>query len=716
MMKRFCQICLITVGSLCGLFVVLNLVYPLDINRQAGPTVSVYSAEGDVLRQFASQDGVFRIPVTRSHVSPLYLAALLEYEDKYFFSHPGFNPFSLVRALVQQIYYGRVISGGSTLTMQVARKFYPHPRTYRGKLMQIFRALQLELHYSKEEILSLYLTYAPMGGNIEGVEAASQRYFGKHASELSLTEAVMLVVVPQRPSLYRPDRFPQRARKARNKVLKRVAKIFPLSGAELERMVRSPMLAGYYPAPLHAPLLARRLQQQHPEQSDIHTFIDYTVESDLESIIGQRTARWSTPLSAAVMVMDNLSGKVIAYKGSADMNDPLRYGYVDMVHALRSPGSALKPFIYGLALDQGLVHSASLLTDVPRQFGDYSPHNFDHLFQGPVRLDHALQTSRNVPAVQLLSHIGPERFLQWLTNAGIHLHVPEANLALALGGEGIRLKDLVTLFSALGRTGDMIFPRFSSDDDVRTVPLFSPAASWIIRSMLMDIAPPDRVKAAHNRPVAWKTGTSYGYRDAWAIGTSADYTVGVWVGRPDGAPFVGQTGANQAGPLMFDVFDLLPEDQRTLSRPDSVTTSVICWPGGIDVSLVRPQDCLQHQQALTINHFTPATLKHEQELAALHQWPQPLLDWSRKTGHTLVNEPESQETGRLRILVPRQGTQLFPYPGQMLNLMATKPSVSWFLNDQPLHGSQIPLDTLSAGNYRLTACITRCDTIDFAVY
>ncbi|SHO58174.1 penicillin-binding protein 1C [Vibrio quintilis] len=702
--------------SLAGLFAVLNLIYPLDISRQTGPTVSVYSAEGDVLRQFASQDGVFRIPVTRNQVSPWYLAALLEYEDKYFFSHPGVNPFSLIRALVQQIRYGRVISGGSTLTMQVARKFYPHPRTYRGKLMQIFRALQLELNYSKEDILSLYLTYAPMGGNIEGVEAASQRYFGKHASELSLTEAVMLVVVPQRPSLYRPDRFPQRARKARNKVLRRVADILPLSGADLQRMLRTPMLASYHPAPLHAPLLARRLQQKHPQQSDIHTFIDYTVESDLESIIRQRTERWSAPLSAAVMVMDNLNGKVIAYKGSADMKDPRRYGYVDMVHAWRSPGSALKPFIYGLALDQGLVHSASLLTDVPRQFGDYSPHNFDHRFQGPVRLDHALQRSRNVPAVQVLSHVGPETFLLWLKNAGIHLQVPKANLALALGGEGIRLKDLVTLFSALGRTGDMIYPRFSSEDTIRTVPLLSPAASWIIRSVLLEIAPPDRVKAAYNRPVAWKTGTSYGYRDAWAIGASADYTVGVWVGRPDGAPFVGQTGANQAGPLMFDVFDLLPEDQRTLSRPESVTASVICWPGGIDVSLVNPQDCLQHQQALTIHHFTPATLKREQGLAALHHWPQPLLDWAQKTGHSLVSDTELQSTGRLKILAPRQGTQLFPYPGQVLNLIASQPSVLWFLNDQPIRGSRLALDALTAGNYRLTACMTQCDTIQFAIY
>ncbi|MDW6005452.1 penicillin-binding protein 1C [Vibrio mangrovi] len=690
-------------------FTVLNQLYPFETEGRGRNVVTVYAAEGDVLRQFANENGIYRIPVSPGQVSPWYLRALLAYEDRHFYSHPGVNPLSLLRAFGQQLYYGRVISGGSTLTMQVARLFYPHPRSYLGKLEQIFRALQLELRYSKSDILALYLTYAPMGGNIEGVEAASQRYFGKHASELSPTEAAMLVVVPQRPSLYRPDRFPLAALQARNKVLRRVAGVFSWSTDELLRMQQSPLRAAHHPAPMFSPLLARHLQKQFPQQSDIQTFINFTLQHGVENMLRQHTAGWATPLSAAVMVMENRSGKVLAYKGSADIYDARRYGYVDMVQAWRSPGSALKPFIYGLALERRLVHSASLLTDVPRAFGDYRPQNFDHHYEGAIRLDTALQHSRNIPAVQVLSQVGPGNFLHWLQNSGVQLRVADANLAIALGGLGVRLTDMVALFSALSREGELIFPRLSVEEPVRTHGLLSPAGSWIITHILQDIAPPDRVKPAHGRRVAWKTGTSYGFRDAWAVGTSDDYTVGVWVGRPDGAPFVGQTGANQAAPLMFDVFDLLPKDRLQRPRPSQVAEAVICWPGGIDAALVRTSDCLLRHQAFTIDHHTPPTLRQSHDFTHLHQWPQVIQDWFRKTGQSL---PAQAPLAGIKILSPPSGAQLFPYRGQTLALVASKVQAEWYLDERPLTRAALELDGLSDGHHRLTACSVQCDSIE----
>lgn len=709
-------------GALIGLVAVcsvgfagLNQVYPLDLAQRTDQSTTVFSREGEVLRQFANSKGVYRIATTHQEVSAFYLQALLEYEDKYFYYHPGVNPLALLRALGQQLYYGRVISGGSTLTMQVARMFYPHKRTYVGKLEQIFRAFQLELTYSKSQILDLYLTHTPMGGNIEGVEAASQRYYAKHADELSPVEAIMLVVVPQRPSLYRPDRHPQRALKARNKVLRRVHGALDIRFSDLERMLVAPLRADRHNSALFAPLLARRLKARANAETEIQTFIDFTIQSDVEQVIRQRSQQWSSPLSAAVLVMDNHNGEVLAYKGSADINDLYRYGHVDMVQAVRSPGSALKPFIYGVALDKGLVHSASLLTDAPRQFGDYRPHNFDRRFAGAIRLDHALQKSKNVPVVQVLNHVGPRQFMEQLNGAGIELKVAEANLAIALGGVGTRLEDLVTLFSSLARSGESIFPRFSVQDSIVSKPLLSSASSWILYEILKDIAPPDRVRAAYQRNVAWKTGTSYGYRDAWAIGTSADYTVGVWIGRPDGAPYVGQTGANQAAPLLFDVFDLLPKDRSFVTKPEQVTQENICWPSGLHSALVNSMDCAVRQSALTINHHTPPTLRQQSGFESLHQWPQPLLNWSKKTGNQLASQASNGAEKNIHIIRPKQGMQLFPYPGQLFTLVANLESVVWYLNDQKLPNNQLKLDGLQAGNYRLSACDVSCDTVQFSV-
>ena len=735
-MRALCQWCnaliikrILSLGVICLAlmwltFLLLNWIYPFDYTVKGNVSSTIYTEQGQILRQFTNAQGIYRIEVDQRDVSPFYLQALLAYEDQYFYQHFGVNPLSLLRALYQHWQSGRVISGGSTLTMQVARIFYPHARSYRGKVGQLFRALQLEWQLDKTEILNLYLTHAPMGGNIEGVQAASLRYFGKKAAQLSLTEAALLVVVPQRPSVFRPDRHPEHALKARNKVIDRLFTFELLTPYQHQVMLAEPVQAGRRVLPQLTPLLARELHQQAPFDANINTYINQTLQADIDAVVARRLSRLSSNLSVAVMIMENQQGKVLAYKGSADFNDPRRFGHVDMTKAVRSPGSTLKPFIYAMALDRGLVHSASLLTDVPRSFGDYSPTNFSHGFAGPMRLDIALRTSKNVPAVQVMAAISSDYFAKQLKKQGVDLRVAEPNLSIALGGNGITLRELMGLYSALGRQGQIIMPQLRQHSAQAPLPptkpsraLMSAEAAWIIADTLGKIPPPDRSKAAYGRHISWKTGTSYGYRDAWAIGVSPDYTVGVWIGRPDGAPHVGQTGANQAGPILFDAFDLLPADKTALVRPSAVIKKKVCWPSGLSVSLVHSQDCLVKHSAWTINGLTPTTLKEPNDQQGLHQWPISIVTWQHQRKDPSISGEVAKKPVKMKILYPKDNTSIFSYPKQRLALKSNQASVSWYLNDQFIEGNTLALDKVRRGEHKLTACHnTDCDSAMIAIY
>ena len=694
------------------LFFILNLLYPINVEDKKDAATTVYSAEGEVLRQFANKQGIYRIETTTDDVSPFYITALLEYEDKYFYSHPGVNVFSLIRALGQQIINGRIISGGSTLTMQVARLLYPNKRSYVGKLQQIFRALQLELYYSKNEILNLYLTYAPMGGNIEGVESASQRYLGKSAKHLTETEGALLVVLPQRPTTYRPDLHPQSALRARNKVLNRLYSAKLISETNLAYYLQEPVKRQNKSFKMLAPLLARKLKVGKTKESNINSNISHMIQTDVENVLTQRMQVSDHRLSAAVLVMRNNDGNVLAYKGSAEFFNNNRFGHVDMVQAVRSPGSTLKPFIYAQAMDRGLIHSKSLLTDVPMRFGDYSPQNFDSTFDGAVEMDVALKLSKNVPVVLVLKELGAANFYKNLTSAGINLRVDVPNLSIALGGASTTLKDLVTLYSAIGRGGQMIFPRLSANSATKETRILSKESSWIIKDILSQIPPPDRAVPAYNRTVSWKTGTSYGYRDAWAIGTSDDYTVGVWIGRPDGAPFVGQTGASQAAPVLFDIFDLLPKDINTSTRPANVKTIEICWPSGLSKAYIKTADCISSYSALTINGKTPKTIKKHGGLKYLNQWPQVLQNWMQSKDYKIMTSKKS-----IKITQPQDGIQLFMGRKQSFEAKANIENATWFLNDKLLPNNKINLNQLKFGQQKITACFEdECDSVEFELY
>ena len=604
--------------ALCALLWLADRIWPLPLPRDDQARV-VLAEDGTPLWRFADANGVWRYPVQVSEVSPLYLDALLTYEDRWFFQHPGVNPLALGRAAWQNLSGGRVLSGGSTLSMQVARLLDPHERTLPGKLRQLWRTAQLEWHLSKPQILELYLNRAPFGGTLQGVAAASWAYLGKSPQQLTRSEAALLAVLPQAPSRLRPDRHPQRAQVARDKVLRRLAEYRVWPQTAVSEALQEPLLLAPRLEPSLAPLLARRLNRPGSPPL-IRTTIDVGLQRRLEDLLLGWRARLPDHTSAAVVVVETENMAVRAYLGSVDINDARRFGHVDMITAMRSPGSTLKPFLYGMAMDAGLIHSESLLQDVPRRFGDYRPGNFSQGFSGPVSASAALVTSLNLPAVQLLEAYGPKRFAADMRNGGVPLSLPalaEPNLALILGGAGSRLEDLVSGYSALAREGRSANLRLQPDDELRERRMLSPGAAWVIRRILSGQARPDRDPTAElvQRPqLAWKTGTSYGFRDALAIGVGPRYLIGVWIGRPDGTPVPGQFGLASAAPLMLQVHDVLSnrDSQRGIvapvqAVPRSVGVAAICWPLGQPMSKGDP-NCRRQRFAWTLDHTTPPTL------------------------------------------------------------------------------------------------------------
>nr|WP_246022781.1 penicillin-binding protein 1C [Lysobacter terrigena] len=615
---------MLAIESVLVLAMLLDLAFPLPLPDARDGGAVVLARDGAPLRAFADSRGVWRYPVRAEAVSPLYLQALIGYEDRWFWRHPGINPYALARAGAQVLRYRHVVSGGSTLTMQVARILDPHPRDVGGKLRQVFRALQLEVHVGKRGILQLYLDHAPFGGAIEGVEAASWAYLGKPASRLSHAEAALLTVLPQAPSRLRPDRHPEAARAARDKVLARMAQLGVWTNADAHDARIEPVVARSLQAPRLAPLLAQRLRSASPRQARIAS----TIDRDLQRVVEDRIAAYFSTLpertSAALLVVDNATLEARAYVGSLDIEDAARLGHVDMVRAWRSPGSTLKPFLYGMALDDGIVHSESLLVDAPQSFGDYRPGNFDAAFTGPISVADALRQSLNVPAVDVLDRVGPAHFDARLAHAGLRLKWPDGakpNLSMILGGTGAKLEDLVGAYASFARGGVAGRVRYTPNDPHVERRVMSEGAAWIIRDILERTPRPgsvgDLFDARGRAPLAWKTGTSYGYRDAWALGATPAYTVGVWVGRPDGTPMPGQYGAVTALPLLFEIVDSLPRARTAASprRPSSVSQTDICWPLGTPADAQPAALCERRMTAWVLDGTVPPTLPERQARA-----------------------------------------------------------------------------------------------------
>jgi penicillin-binding protein 1C len=552
-----------------------TMPYP-SLERGRETSALVLASGGSILRGFLSADSKWRLPAEPEKVDPLYRRMLIAAEDTRFASHPGVDPLAVLRASAQVALIGHIVSGASTLTMQVARLLERHPRSLPAKLGEMAKALALERTLSKDQVLGLYLTLAPFGGNLEGVWAASLAYFGKEPARLSAAECALLVAIPRAPERLRPDRHPEAARAGRDRVLSRMAEAGVISLAALAEARAEDVPRVRLAMPFRAPHLARALHDDNPAAPVHRTTIDPLLQQRVEGMLKRELLTLDAEATIAAMVVDNRDCRVLAYVGNSDFTAVARRGTVDMARAVRSPGSALKPFIYGMAFDRLIIHPETALEDRPRQFGDYSPSDFDGRFQGEVSARQALQYSLNLPAVAVLDRLGPARFAASLAAADVRLRLPEPTadpgLALALGGAGITLTDLVKLYVALSNGGEVAPLRYRpSDPRGRGTPIFGALGGWYVNDILAEAPPPPGVLPAETRRgrrLAFKTGTSYGFRDFWAVGYDPEITIGVWSGRPDGTPMPGHSGRLTAAPILFKIADLLgPATPRSESPP-----------------------------------------------------------------------------------------------------------------------------------------------------
>ncbi len=549
----------IALALISGAFTVWAIsLGPLPLADARKVSTTIVDRNGKLLRAYAMADGRWRLPVdAKTSVDPTYLKLLLGYEDRRFYSHRGFDPLALSRAALQLVTSGHIISGGSTITMQLARLMEPRrERSLYAKLRQIVRAVEIERQLDKDEILNIYLALAPFGGNLEGVRAASIAYFGKEPKRLTLAEAALLVTLPQSPERRRLDRYPQAAREGRDRVLDRMVEegVLPVDDAAQAKSEAVPKYRK--PMPILAPHSADQALATMKDASLIRLTLDATLQKNLESLARDRAVAQGPNISVAIIAVDNESGDILARVGSPDYFDERRAGQVDMTRAVRSPGSTLKPFIYGLAFEDGFVHPESLIDDRPIRFGSYAPENFDMTFQGTVPVRKALQLSLNVPAIALLDRVGASRLSSRLKQAGTSLVLPKdeaPGLAMGLGGVGITLQDLAQLYAGFPRLGTTKPLReiMLARDEREPMRLMDQVAAWQVGNVLIGTPPPEN--GVHNR-IAFKTGTSYGYRDAWSVGFDGRITIGVWVGRPDGAPVPGLIGRSAAAPILFDAF------------------------------------------------------------------------------------------------------------------------------------------------------------------
>ncbi|MBM9518358.1 penicillin-binding protein 1C [Desulforhopalus vacuolatus] len=604
-------------------------------------SAQVVSSDGESLRIFTTADGRWRLKTDLQHLDPRFLHFLLACEDSRFYRHPGVDGMALLRAVGQLVTNGRVISGASTITMQTVRLLHPRPRTVASKVVEMVEALRLEQQLGREEILTLYLSLAPYGGNIEGIEAATRLYFNKSPQYLTPSEAALLIALPQSPESRRPDRFPERAKEARDRILQRLNEVGLLSAEESAVAAAVPVPTRRFPMPFLAPQLALRLHTAFPQQRFVRTTLDGPTERHLHSLAFRVSHELEPGLTFAVLVVENDSRRVIGYLGSGNF---FTDSQLDLTRAVRSPGSTLKPFIYGIAFERGLLHPESWIDDSPCRFGLYRPRNFDGRFHGEISVREALQRSLNVPAVAVLRRIGPLRFVARLAKAGVLLRFQgEANLPLALGGGGATLEELVTLYADLADGGRIrplrwledVIPEKPSGENPR---LLSPLAAWYVDDILKDMPFPPGQQGS--RDVRFKTGTSYGFRDAWAVGYNRYYTAGVWVGRPDGSFGRSGTGSSLAVPLLFNVFASLP--------PHSPRAALPAPPGALQV-------------------------RHVQLPAALKRFDRPGISTSRSTVP-------------LKILFPPDGSVLPLLPGQKITLKAQggTPPLHWLCNGRPL--------------------------------
>ena len=586
LVKRFV---IVTCVAFCFFFL-FNFIFPLP--DQIEYTTIVTDNKGEVIHAYLTKDEKWRMKTELSEISPLLRRAIIAKEDKYFYYHPGVNPLALARAFFKNLLRQKRTSGASTITMQVARALEPRKRTILAKCVESFRAFQLEWKYSKGEILQLYLNLVPYGGNIEGVKAASLLYFNKNPDHLSLAEIVALSIIPNRPSSMVMGRNNDLISTERNRWLKKLAADNVFTQKEIEDALAEPLLAHRMQVPRYLPHLSLQLKKQ-AQGHLLKTTIALNMQLKVEKLVADynRSLRLKNVRNAAVIVIDNKTHKVVSYVGSADFNDTTDGGQVNGAAAIRQPGSTLKPLLYGLCIDGGLLTPKTVIDDVPVNYSGYAPENYDQKFNGLVTVEYALEHSLNIPAVTSLKKLGKDELVNKLVATGfkqIKKDQQKLGLSLVLGGCGTTLEELTALFSAFANEGLWVQPHYLSTDTItKKVQLLSPAATYMINNILSKVNRPDfplNWQATEHMPrIAWKTGTSYGRKDAWSIGYNKNYTIGVWVGNFSGQGVADLSGANTATPLLFKIFNTIDysNDGDWFSPPPNCLLRQVCSETGL---------------------------------------------------------------------------------------------------------------------------------------
>ena len=582
---------LISIFTFLVLFLIIDLIFP--VHTTISYSKLILSDEKKVMNAALSSDQQWRMKTGIGEVNPLLIKTMIYKEDRWFRWHPGVNPVAFTRALWQNISSGERVSGASTITMQVVRMLEPRKRTIGNKLIECFRALQLELHHSKNEILELYINLLPYGGNIQGIKAASFLYFGQEPQVLSLAQIVSLAIIPNDPNHLRLGINNDRIVLERNFWLKKLGLLGIFDKKTLNDALLEPLTAKRYDAPKQIPHLARLLSKMYPERPVIQTYIDARIQDFVENTVTNEVNmyRGIGVGNAAVVLIDNHTHTVVAYVGSAGFSENQFQGQVDGASSLRSPGSALKPFLYALAMDRGLITPKTVLQDIPQNFNGYRPLNYDETFRGRITASQALALSLNIPAVDLANRVGVDLFNEKLSRGGLKWigeRKKKLGLSVILGGCGVTLTELTSLYSCLATDGIKYPLCFTSDSQQNeTDTLFSPQASWMIHDILTGLKRPDlpnNFENSVNLPhIAWKTGTSYGRRDAWSFGYNPEYTVGVWVGNFDGTGIPELSGADFATPILFKIFNFLTYNQKPtwFKRPAGLDFRLVCSESGL---------------------------------------------------------------------------------------------------------------------------------------
>ena len=587
------------------LFLLLNLLFPLP-DRVSYSTI-ITDNKGTVIHAFLTPDQKWRMKTELNEISPLLRKTILAKEDRYFYQHPGINLLAVGRAFVKNVLRMKRTSGASTITMQVARALEHRPRTLMSKVIEMFRALQLEWKYSKDEILQLYLNLVPYGGNIEGVKAASLLYFQKDPDHPSLAEITALSIIPNRPSSLVVGRNNDRIMEERNRWLQKFAGDNVFTEKEIEDALAEPLTARRHTVPKLAPHLAYKLKRRG--DAEINSSIDLNMQLKTETLVAEyaRSQKLRNIRNAAVVIIDNKTHRVLSYVGSASFTDTTDAGQVNGASAVRQPGSTLKPLLYALCFDQGLLTPRQVVTDVPVNYQGYAPENYDRRFHGYVSIEFALEQSLNIPAVNALQQLGTDRLIDALSSASftqIQHDRRKLGLSMILGGCGTTLEELTGLFSCFASDGKFYSPAFTNDQPLQAGrQLISPAATFMINEILSKVNRPDfpiNWTATERMPkIAWKTGTSYGRRDAWSIGYNRQYTVGVWVGNFSGVGVADLSGANVATPLLFKIFNTIDydSDEAWFSAPADCGIRQVCSETG----MVPGPQCTQ----LVSDYFIP---------------------------------------------------------------------------------------------------------------